>query len=251
MRDYDDDDDYMHRGRYRSPEELLWQAVRRDDVAGAEKLLADDKDINLKCRYEEKTLVYCAIKEENYAMAETLLKAGAEVNTPSCYMEFTPLILACDRGDEKALDLLAKYNADVNARTRTQETGLHRAAWHGHNAVIRKLVDELGCDVNAQDYMKNTALFCAVSSNLPETIRTLMELGANPDLIGSNGFSALTPRAFADTIRGADDTHVRTEVAEKLDDPEMRAAGIRYIYDPATRKTLSVGKPLTLKKLSR
>ena len=240
MRDDDYDDDW-DRGGYRSPEEYLWRAVRRGEVASVEKILADNEDISLTCRYKEDTLVFHAIRNRDYAVAEVLLKAGADVNAPSGYMEYTPFILACNKGDTSAIDLLIKYKADVNARTHDKETGLHRASWRGDSALIRRLVDELGCDMNAQNYLGQTAMFCAVSSNFPETIKTLIELGADPEIRGSNGFRDMTPRAFSDTIEK------RAEVAGTLDDPKLREAGQNRVYEPVTRKPISVGRPLTFK----
>jgi ankyrin repeat protein len=241
MRD-DDDNDYLNRGRYQSPEELLWRAVRRGEAGQVEKILAGNKDINLKCRYKEDTLVFHAIHNGDYAVAEALLMAGADVNAPSGYMEYTPFILACNKGDTTAIDLLVKYKADVHARTYDKETGLHRAAWRGDSALIRRLVEGLGCDVNAQNYLGQTAMFCAVSSNFPETIRILMELGGDAEIKGSNGFSEITPRAFADTIQK------RKEVADTLDEyPKLREAWQGRLYEPATRRSISVGKPLTFR----
>ncbi|TAL39617.1 MAG: ankyrin repeat domain-containing protein [Alphaproteobacteria bacterium] len=238
---WDDDSDDWNRGRYQSPEARLWHAVRRGDVAEAEKTLAENAEINLKCRHKEETLVYYAICKQDYAMAETLLKAGADVNAPSGFLEFNPFIHACNCGDEKAIDLLVKYKADPNARTHDQETSLHRAAWRGDHNLIRRLVDEFGCDVNAQNYLGQTAMFCAVSSNFPETIKTLMELGADPDIEGSNGFRDLTPRAFAGTIEK------REQVADTLDNPALRETGKNRVYEPVTRRPVQVGRPLTLK----
>lgn len=238
----DDGDDNWNRGRYRSPEELLWRAVRRGDVAETERVLAESKDINLACRHEEQTLVYYAICKKDYAMAEVLLKAGADVNAPSGFLEFNPFIQACNCGDEKAIDLLVKYKADVNARTHDKETGLHRAAWRGDHKLIRRLVEDLGCDVNAQNYLGQTAMFCAVSSNFPETIKTLMELGGDAEIKGSNGFQDLTPRDFAGTIEK------RGEVAATLDEfPKLHEVWQGRVYEPATRRPINVGKPLTLK----
>lgn len=238
MRDYDDN--WNGRG-YQSPETLLWRAVHHGQLAEVEKILAKCPNVNLKFRDDDCTLVYAAICNKDYAIAEALLKAGADVNAPSGYLEFNPFIHACNCGDEKAINLLVKYKADVNARTHDMETGLHRAAWRGDHNLIRRLVDEFGCDVNAQNYLGQTAMFCAVSSNFPETIRVLMELGGDPDIEGSNGFRELTPRAFAGTIEK------REEVAGTLDNPVLRETGKNRVYEPVTRRPVQVGKPLTLK----
>lgn len=240
---WDDYDDPFERGRYQSPEQLLWRAVRKGDAASVAEVLAKNNDgfLNLKCRHEDETLVYYALKRGYYDVAETLLKGGADVNAPSGHFEYTPFIFACNKGDTKAIDLLVKYNADVNARTTDKETALHRAAWRGDSALVERLVDEFGCDVNAQNYLGQTAIFCAVSANHPDTIKTLITLGADSAIQGSNGFSNLTPRDFANTIEQ------RQEVAATLDDPSLHAAAKDKIYQPVTRRPISVGKPLAFK----
>ena len=180
------------------------------------------------------------MKNKDYAVAESLLKAGADINAPSGFLQYTPFLLACDRGDARAVDWMIAHNADIHARTSDKETGLHRAAWSGHNHIIRKIVDA-GCDVNAQNYLGQTALFCAVSANLPETIRTLMELGVDTRQQGSIGFSEVTPRAFAESLEQ------RQEVAATLDDPALERARLAKVYQPVTAKPVTIGKVLVLK----
>lgn len=225
-----------------SPELHLWKAVRKGDAAEVQRLLAHPRGSpNLECRFEEETFLHLAIRNKEYAIAEALLKAGADVNAPTGYTAFTPFVVACDTGDRQAIDLLVKYKADVNARTAFGETGLHRAAWRGDNALIAHLAEDLGCDVNAQSEMGQTALFCAVSSNFPETIKTLISLGADADIEGSIGSGQITPRAFAGGMEQ------RQEVAATLDDPSLKAAWINKTYQPVTKKPVTVGKPLTFK----
>jgi ankyrin repeat protein len=242
MTDYGDDNSWS-RGRYMSPEEALWRAVRKSDAAEVERILAEKHDgpVDLNCRDNECTMVYVAIKNKDYGIAEALLKVGADVNAPSGYTQFSPFILACEKGDRQAIDLLVKYKADVNARSFAKETGLHRAAWRGDDTLITQLVEDLGADVNAQTDMGQTALFCAISSDLPGTIKTLIELGADQDIEGSIGFGSTTPRAFAAGMEK------RQEVVATLDDPSLKETWNNKIYQPVTRKPVAVSRPLTFK----
>jgi ankyrin repeat protein len=234
-----DDDRYSG---YQSREMCLWKAVRQGDLAEVERVLTNPYGApNLQCLNKGETLVHFAIRNQDYAIAETLLKAGADINTPTGYTKFTPFIYACDKGDMRAIELLLKYKADVNARTFAGETALHRAAWRGDDALITRLIDELDCDVNAQNDMGQTALFCAISSNLPETIKTLLELGVDPDVEGSVGFGKTTARAFAGGMEQ------RQDVAATLDNPSHSEAWKNKIFQPVTKKPVAVGKPLSFK----
>ena len=233
-------DEFNDHSGYENSETRLWRAVAHGDIAGVNKVLAEEKNVRLDCRHKEETLLYFAVRHQDHAIAEILLKAGVDVNAPSGFMKYTPFILACANGDNKAIDLLVKYKADVEARTRDEETGLHRATWNSNIPLIRKLVEELEMDVDAQNYLGQTPLFCAVSTKSAETIKALMQLGGNPNIEGCDGFTNKTPRAFAETVGQ------RQEVATTLDDPELRAEGLKT-FKPVTRKPITVGKPLVFK----
>lgn len=239
MRDYYDDDRYSG-GGYKTAEERLWRAVLSGDAADVEQVLTDFKP-SLTALHKDETLLHYAVRQNDLTIAKKLLAAGADVNAPSGFMEYTPFILACEMNNRLAIDLLVEHQADVNARTKDQETALHRAAWKGNNKLIKRLVDELDCDINAQNYLGQTAMFCAVSGNFPATIQTLMELGGDPGIAGSNGITSKTPRAFAESIEQ------RQDVAAVLDDPLVHEARLNRVHRPVTSQPITVGKPLALK----
>ncbi len=54
---------------------------------------------------------------------------------------------------------------DVNNRGINGQTGLHWAAWLGHEAIVKMVVDEFGADVTIKDNEGRTALDWAIEEN--------------------------------------------------------------------------------------
>ena len=54
---------------------------------------------------------------------------------------------------------------DVNNRDKNGQTGLHLAAYWGHEAMVKMVVDEFGADVTIKDNYGNTALDLAIERN--------------------------------------------------------------------------------------
>jgi ankyrin repeat protein len=84
-----------------------------------------------------------------------------------------PLDLAASRGHENVVRLLLQYksNRDIN-------TAFHHAAWSGHQAVMRILLDN-GADIDAPNKIGMTALHLASQMGHEQLTRFLLEKGAN------------------------------------------------------------------------
>ena len=102
--------------------------------------------------------------------------------------EFYEFLLAATDGD---LELMREY-ASAGAVEATGEfgrTALHHAAIGGWAGVAEWLL-ESGADVNARDSHGRTPLIFA-SPSKPELMTLFLEAGANPDVRGDDGLSAL------------------------------------------------------------
>eukprot|EP01123_Difflugia_compressa_P014425 TRINITY_DN744_c1_g3_i1.p1 TRINITY_DN744_c1_g3~~TRINITY_DN744_c1_g3_i1.p1 ORF type:complete len:400 (-),score=78.31 TRINITY_DN744_c1_g3_i1:233-1252(-) len=90
---------------------------------------------------------------------------------------------ACEHGSIELIDFLLKHGGDkvLNVGDARDFTPLTVAAQKGRNDVIRFLVKEWKADVN---YMTDVnALFMAVQYDNIETVKLLIELGANVNLV--------------------------------------------------------------------
>jgi len=110
------------------------------------------------------------------------------------------LARAVRRGRVEDVKSLVARGADLHRRDRDGFTPLMRAANHGHAALVRTLV-ELGADPNLPGSVRSlggrsisgfTSLMaaCCDSARDPETLKTLLELGAHVDARDSLGLTA-------------------------------------------------------------
>ena len=103
---------------------------------------------------------------------------------------------------------------------------LCQAAQKGDVATVRRLAREIG-DVNARDEQGNTALILAAKERRAESVATLLELGADPDVLSARGSSAVRWAAAK-----GDATTLRL-LLEHGAKPDVRKAGDYYNDAPA------------------
>src|SRR5665213_1640767 len=125
---------------------LHW-AVRADDLAKVNKLLAADADPKFSNRYGV-TPLYLACQNADPAMIERLLKAGADANAVSTEGE-TALMTVARTGVVEAAKVLLDHGAKVDAREQWHgQTALMWAVDDQHPAMVKELIAH-GADVNA------------------------------------------------------------------------------------------------------
>ena len=125
---------------------LHW-AVRANDLAQVNKLLAAGADVKAANRYGI-TPLYLACENANAAMIERLLKAGADANSVSTEGE-TALMTVARTGVVEAARILLEHGAKVDAREQWHgQTALMWAVDERHPAMVRELIAH-GADVNA------------------------------------------------------------------------------------------------------
>ena len=94
---------------------------------------------------------------------------------------FTPLMEAVLAGDREAAGSLLEQGADPDVHDTDQQwTALHLAARDNDAELVKLLLDH-GAEVDPVDTFGNTPLWRAVFAAGEDTIRTLLEHGADPD----------------------------------------------------------------------
>ncbi len=117
-------------------------------------LLTHGADSNLISR-GGKTILYKCVKYDNYNAVKLLLEYGANVNTPSkpnYKPTITPLMLSLKKYSYNIAKLIMSYNPDIN------------------------FIDETG----------RTALYMACNKNSPDTVKLLLERGADVTVNAKN-----------------------------------------------------------------
>jgi ankyrin len=181
---------------------LLW-AVRANDLDAAQRLLKAGANPDAANRYGI-TPLSLAAENSSAPLIQALLQAGAH---PTGAI----LMTAARAGNAEVVRMLIARGAGANAREDTLgETALMWAAAENHPEAVRALIEH-GADVNARSdklvYPKDrfglegvttilprgnwTALMYAARQGALESARTLAEMGADLNLVDSDGTTAL------------------------------------------------------------
>jgi ankyrin len=181
---------------------LHW-AVRANDLDAAQRLLKAGANPDAANRYGI-TPLSLAAENSSAPLIQALLQAGAQ---PSGAI----LMTAARAGNAEVVRMLIARGAGANAREDTLgETALMWAAAENHPEAVRALIEH-GADVNARSdklvYPKDrfglegvttilprgnwTALMYAARQGALESARTLAEMGADLNLVDSDGTTAL------------------------------------------------------------
>ena len=127
-------------------------------------------------------------------MAATL----RQLNTPRA-----ELLRVAESGDvEELLSLLPRVD-DINARNRYGMTALMKAAFFGHEPMVRALLEH-GANPNIARNDRFTALALAAFFGHGDTVKTLIEYGATTEAVTRSGASARTwaiARTFDEVAR--------------------------------------------------
>jgi len=113
-----------------------------------------------------------------------------QVNLPTVTAE---LLRVAESGDVDELSRLLPRVVDINARNRHGMTALMKAAFFGHEPVVRVLLEH-GADPNLMRNDSFTALALAAFFGYGEVVKTLIEFGARTEIVTRAGASA---RAWA------------------------------------------------------
>jgi len=124
------------------------------------------------------TKLYEEAKNGDVAQVESLISRGADVNwVNQKYLNWTPLIAAAFHGKSEAAKVLIESGADMNQTNIFGQTPLWLAASNG-NEVVEVLI-EARADLNKVDNLAETPIQRAARMGRMETVKKLMDAGAN------------------------------------------------------------------------
>ena len=189
---------------------LHW-AANEGDLELAELLIDGGANPNAITRNGVTPITLAAIKG-SAGMLELLLDTGVDANGDALLNGETPMMLASRTGSTDAVRVLLDYGADIRrAESIRGTTALMWAVAENHSEVTQLLIDR-GADVNAQSTIVElaarsaatgvgefaasfaggfTALVIGARERSPESIRVLLDAGANPNQTAADGTSPL------------------------------------------------------------
>ena len=160
---------------------LIHVAAAEDNVILAEALIDKKVDLNVPNSKGFSPLKIAA-KRGNANVLEVLLVNKANPNyigkkTPG----FSPLNNAVQFGQFDCAKLLIEHGANLVHKDMTN-TALHSAAYGGHAYVVEYLIKEKQMDVNQKNNAQRTALFQSITQGHNSVAKTLLRLGADPNV---------------------------------------------------------------------
>lgn len=175
---------------YAAPAESpLLAAVKSGNVESVRSVLASGADVNAPGADGAMPL-HWAVHFENLEITDLLLAAGAKPNAVSRY-RMTPLNVAAETGNAAVLERLLKAGADANGISEEGQTALMTAARNGKTDVVRVLL-RYGAKVNAaESFRGQTPLMFAAGEGNTSAAELLIEFGADIKARSKAGYTAL------------------------------------------------------------
>lgn len=166
----------------------FYDAIRRDDSAAVQKLLAAGAAVNVKDSRGGTPLMYAA-SVGTEAMMRRLIDAGAGVNARNAF-DAAPLLFCAD--NLSRVKLLLDHGADVNVRSKLGHTPLAVAARRAGNIETVKLLLAKGAKLDAPPAETgDTVLGNAAYANDTAIVKLLLATNEKAALAGPGGPQAL------------------------------------------------------------
>lgn len=184
-------------------EENLFKAVADKNVSEVSNILANSTDININILDDEGyTLLHRAVYNKDTNTINELLKVkninidsklDMKVNIDGWYLGgSTPLILASFIGETNIVTLLLDNKANIRAKDGVDGAmAIHLASANGRNEVVKILLAKDPELVNIVDNRDNTPLHWAAMKDKTDTVKLLMENGANIEAKDMDGWTPL------------------------------------------------------------
>lgn len=167
------------------------------------KLLLKHKSMLEIKNYEGKTALMFAVENNQPPVVAALIDAGANINAQIHGEKsngLSVLELAIKHGSQDCLDLLLKAGVNVHRVDMDGITPLVYAARVNNQDAIEKLLNK-GARINRIDKESGNGLLHAVAPFVnQETIRFLLEKGAEPSMINKHGHVALALASKAGNV---------------------------------------------------
>ena len=166
--------------------EDFFVAIKRDDASTIVALLNRGFDPNTPSP-ERLDGLYLALRESNMKAAQTLIdwpKTNVESRTPQ---DESPLMMAALRGQLDVARKLIARGADVN---KPGWAPLHYAATSGHVPLIDLLLENHAY-IDAESPNGTTPLMMAAQYGTTESVKFLLEAGADPTIKNQLGLTAV------------------------------------------------------------
>lgn len=152
------------------------KAVRRNDIAGVRKMIAQGVDVDALDPNGDAPLVMAAYQGHT-EIVQLLLEAGADVSAVDPGMKATALHAAAYAGRTEAAALLIAHGIDVDKQgPKNGYTALHDAIWQ-NNVETARVIIEAGASLDLRSHEGETPLEFARSHRRTEIAELITRRG--------------------------------------------------------------------------
>ncbi len=169
-----------------------FRAIQNGHLETLKLLINLGADYNLIDKFGDNLLFYAAQYDKKEIIAYLVNELKLDVNFKNPVNGITACFRAVQNGHLETLKLLIKLDADYNVIEKFGDNLLLHAALNGQKEIITYLVNELKFDFNfINPNQGTTACFRAIQNGHLETLKLLINLGANYNLITKDGTNLL------------------------------------------------------------
>jgi ankyrin repeat protein len=202
---------------------LAWAAARHDTEAV--KLLLDAGADPRALDFEGCSPLFNAVRAMDCEAAQLLLSYGADVHQRDVYGA-TALHVACEKNDcPEMVEVLAAAGLNVNSIDLGGDPPLHYAIWEDRADTVRTLLD-LGADPSIANVAGDNAVFMALYHGASRSFGILLERGAPVDMTTTSGQTILHVAAMLPKLDIL--SRLATVDLGKIDPDLIDANGKRY-----------------------
>ena len=157
----------------------LVDAVKAGNSAAAVTLLQKKVDVNAP-EADGTTALHWAARNDDAALVDRLIRAGANAKAANRY-GVTPLALACENGSAPVVERLLSAGVSPNTTGPLGETALHLCARTGRPEAVKALIARGATIDTVENWRGQTPLMWAAAEGHADTMRLLIEAGADPN----------------------------------------------------------------------
>ena len=177
------------------PKKTNWYGTTMHSAAEAghsaviDLLLKHGMNVDIRDR-DDRTALHCAVDRDRYQATLLLIERGADINVMDVLGQ-RPLHLAAGFASTQMVELLLLQGCpDIKATTKSSRIALHYAIIAGRSDVINLLVKH-GSPLDIGDKHDFTPLHYAARGQYYDSVRTLLDYGANPNFRSTSGDTPL------------------------------------------------------------
>ncbi|KAA1258748.1 Ankyrin repeats (3 copies) [Rubripirellula obstinata] len=152
---------------------------------------SEDSETKELPTYSDDAFRYAA-HDGNLDLVRSAIQSGTDVNVADPTAGYTALLMAAYNGHANVVKFLLENDADVDARDREGKTPLMHACTNSSVETVRLLIDG-GADINVTESTEGfTPLMTAAALGQTEIVKLLLERSADKGVVDQDGDTAIS-----------------------------------------------------------